>query len=165
MKYFPWTALTVPALTQIPTLTYMELISFPAANHLVPPPKNSRTHRFPQFLPTYVEPSVITRAGDCSPSFFSCSDATFHLRRLQTFVAEGRVCGTQTLFAAAEMGFEVGRCSRLHERQKAGRWLQSGENQSGDYTGRLLERTAHTNSSECCGNDLPQKFQRVANIE
>lgn len=35
----PRTVLRVPAPTHIPTLTYMELISFPVANHLAPLPQ------------------------------------------------------------------------------------------------------------------------------
>lgn len=160
--------LPVPALTQIPTLTYMELISFPAANHLVPLPKNTRTHRFPQFLPTSAKPNVITRAGDCGPTFLllrchflPAEAANFRRRRAQSLRnTEGFCCRQNPL----EM-FEARRCCRLHKQQKAGRWLQSGENQSGDYTGRLFASTALTNSSECSGNNLPQKFETVANTE
>lgn len=109
VKYFPRTVLTIPALTQIPTLTYMKLTSFPAANHLVPLPKNIRTHRFPQFLPTSAKPNVITRTGDCSSSLQSPASMPlsacggYILPLSCRAVAERRVRGTQTVFAAAKI--------------------------------------------------------------
>lgn len=168
MKHFPRTVLTVAALTQIPTLTYMELISFPAANHLVPLPKNTRTHRLPQFLPTSAKPNVITRAEDCSPTFLQlrrhfapAQAANFRRRRAQSLQnTDGSRRGQNPLEV-----FEVRRCRRLHEQHRAGRWLQSGENQSGDYTGPLFARSTHTKSSEDSGNNLPQKFEAVADID